>query len=294
MATAWRKQLLGAAIVLAVGVHLPALFAPLLFDDFAQAAMAEGRFQPSRGPFDFYDYIDAKDRDDLLASGDLPWWSDRQLTVRFLRPLASALRWADYRLFGQRVAWHHLHSLLWWGLAVAGVHALLRRSFARRAALLGTAIFSVAVCHVAPLAWLADRVALTSLAIGTFALLSYLRWREGARARDGLASLFLFSLAFLAGEYATCFGGYVLAVELTRRRESWRRRILGLAPFALPAAVYVAVHLALHYGTHGGGFYRDPLSDALAYAQGVPRRLAVLLGVAWLGVDDAWFYAPAS
>ncbi len=293
MTIAWRKHLLRVALVLAVAVHLPALSSPLLFDDYAQAAMAEGRFVGARSPLDFYDYIDAANRDDLLASGNLPWWSDRQLTVRFLRPLASALRWADYRVFGHRVVWHHVHSLLWWGLAVAGVHALLRRSFERRAAFLGTAVFSVAVCHATPLAWLADRVALVSPALGTFALLSYLRWRDERRPRDALASLALFSLAFLAGEYATCLGGYVVATELARRREPLGRRALGVLPFALPAAAYLWVHLALRYGAHGAGFYRDPLSDVFAYAQGVPRRLAVLLGVAWLGVEDAWFYAPA-
>jgi hypothetical protein len=287
-----RKYLVWLAAVLAVIVHLPALRAPLVFDDYAQSAIAEGRFSVPRGPLDLYDYIDDGDRSALLARGDLPWWTDPHLTVRFLRPLASALRWADHRVFGQHLVWHHLHSLLWWGLAVAGLHWLLQRSFEPRAALLGTAIFALAVCHAVPLVWLANRVALVSLAIGVFALGAYARWREVRRPSEGLASLALFSLAFLAGEYTLCFAGYVLAIEVVRRRESFLRRAVGMAVFALPAVVYLAVHAGLGYEAHGAGFYRSPLHDFAAYAARAPRRVAILGATAWFGVDESWAQSP--
>jgi hypothetical protein len=287
-----RKYLVWLVAALAVLVHLPALSAPLVFDDYAQSAIAEGRFGVRRGPLDLYDYIDDGDRDVLLARGDLPWWTDPQLTVRFLRPLASALRWADIRLFGQRLLWHHAHSLLWWGLAVAGVHGLLRRSFHSRAALMGATVFALAVCHAVPLVWLANRVALVSLAIGAFALTAYLRWRETRRACDALVSLALFALAFLAGEYTLCFAGYVLAIEVARWREPLSRRVSGTAPFALPAVAFVAAHAWLGYGAHGAGFYRSPLHDFAAFAARAPRRLAVLGATAWAGVDESWSQSP--
>jgi hypothetical protein len=287
-----RKYLVWLVAALAVLVHLPALGAPLVFDDYAQSAIAEGRFGAPRGPLDLYDYIDDGDRGALLARGDLPWWTDPHLTVRFLRPLASALRWADHRVFGQHLIWHHLHSLLWWGLAVAGVHGLLRRSFDPRVALLGTTIFALAVCHAVPLVWLANRVALVSLALGAFALGAYTRWREVRRARDALASLGLFSLAFLAGEYTLCFAGYVLAIEVVRRRESLLRRASGIAVFVLPALAYVAAHAGLGYEAHGAGFYRSPVHDFAAYAARAPRRVAILGAAAWFGVDESWVQSP--
>ena len=93
-------------------------------------------------------------------------------------------------------------------------------------------------------------------------------------------------IAMSAGEYTLCFGGYILAIECVRPRDRVVRRVLSLACFAVPAIAYFAAHRLLSYGAHGSGFYRDPLHDFGGYASGAPRRLAVLLGVAWLGLDD--------
>jgi hypothetical protein len=283
-----RRRLVWLAVALAVVAHLPALLAPFMLDDWAQTAMAEGRFGAHRSPFDLYDYIDDDNRGPLFDRGAIPWWTHPRLVVRVYRPLASALVWADHAVFGRHPAWHHAHSLVWWALAVVGVHALLRRSFSRRAARLGAAVFAFAPCHVMPLLWLANREVLVSAALGVWGLVWYVRWRDGRQARAGLASLALFSAAVLAGEYTLCFVGYLLPIELVRRREPLTRRALGLAVFVLPVAAYVAMHVALRYDAHGSGFYRNPLHDLGAYAREAPRRLAMLLGEAWLGVDDTW------
>jgi len=283
-----RTRLVWALVALAVLVHLPALMAPFMLDDWAQTAMTEGHFGAPRSPFDLYDYVDDGNRGQLFDQGVIPWWTHPQLVVRFFRPLSSALVWADHALFGRHTVWHHAHSLVWWALAVVGVHALLSRSFSRRTALLGTAVFAFAPCHVMPLLWLANREVLVSAALGVWALVWYERWRDGRQPRAGLVSLALFSAAVLAGEYTLGFVGYVLAIELVRRRESLARRALGVSVFVLPIAAYLVAHVALHYDAHGSGFYRNPLYDTGDYARGAPRRLATLLGEAWLGVDDTW------
>jgi hypothetical protein len=282
------RWLFRAALALALLVHLPALVAPFLLDDLAQTAMAEGRYVAPRTPFDLYDYIGDDDRADLFDRGIIPWWTDRELTVRFLRPLSSMLLWADHRVFGPHPLWHHVHSLAWWALATFGVHALLRRTLRPRPAMLGTVAFALAPAHAIPLVWLANRDVLVATALGSWALVAYVRWREARRFADGARSLGLFALAVLAGEYGLCLAGYVLAIEIVRRREPWSRRALGLAAFALPAAAYVAVHVALRYDAHGAGFYRNPLHDFGTYARGAPRRLAILLGGAWFGADESW------
>jgi hypothetical protein len=299
-----RRAWLPLAAAFAILVHLPAMGAPFVFDDVAQVAMADGTFGAHRGPLDYYDYVDDANRASVLAGGDWPWWTQEQIVVRFLRPLASALRWADVRLFGHASAWHHAHSLLWWGVAVLGVRTLLRRSFAPRAALLGTFVFALAPCHAIPLVWLANREALLSAALGAWALVAYARWREEGRAADAASSAVLFGLALLAGEYSLGLGGYVVAIELAwrhgerernreRRREGGMagavaRRLLGVAPFVVPAAAYLAAFVAFGFDAHGAGFYRSPLHDFASFAAEAPRRLAILLGAAWLGVDESW------
>ncbi|MGH7269052.1 MAG: hypothetical protein ACREJ3_01365, partial [Polyangiaceae bacterium] len=285
----WIALFLAAAVL----THLPVLRAPFFLDDFTQSSMMDGKYPSHPRLFDLYDFIDDSNRAALLERGILPWWAHPHMVVHFMRPLSSALVWLDYRLFGKSALWDHAHSLAWWAAASIAVHMFLRRSFSRRVAWLGAACFALSPCHVVPLAWLANRSALVSLAFGIGALGSYARWRELRRPLDALAALILFSLAMLGGEYGLCFGGYVVAIEAVRRRESLWRRASGIACFAIPAVAYVAVHAAQHYGAHGTGFYRDPIRDFSEYAPAVPRGLAVLIASAWLGVDGAsWAASP--
>jgi hypothetical protein len=288
-----RRALFIATAAVAVLIHVPGLRTPLLLDDYTQRAMAEGRYPSPPGPFQLYDFIDDANRATLLDRGILPWWSHPKMVMRFLRPLSSALLWVDYRVAGGHPLWGHIHSFLWWAAACFAVHALLRRLFSARVAWLGVAIFALAPCHALPLAWMANREELVSTALGTAAFAVYLRWREERRGRDGWLSLALFSVAALAGEYTLCFTGYIVAAEVVLRRESIPRRLVGLASFAIPVAAYMVAHKLLRYGAFGIGYYHDPIGDLGSYASSAPRRLGVLVGTAWLGINDvAWLNEP--
>ena len=281
----------GLLLVLSIGVltFLPALRSPFLLDDYLHVAMVDGTFPVARGPFDLYDFVSDVDRAVLLERGILPWWTHPQLTIRFFRPLSSALLWTSHRLLGAHSLLLHLHSLLWWGAAVVAAFALYRRAFSPRVALLAAAIFALAPCHAIPLAWLANFESLVSVTLGALGLAAYVRFRDDGRARTGLVATMCFALAMAAGEYALCFAGYVVAFELLRGRERWTRRALGLLSFALPTAGYLLARAVGHYGTVGSGFYTDPLGDPLGFVRTAPWRITALLADGWLTSDaDTW------
>jgi hypothetical protein len=284
-----RPLWLAAVGAVALLIHLPTLRTPHILDDYTQLAMTQGTYPSHPGPFALYDFINDSNRVSLIERGILPWWSNPRMVLRFLRPLPSGLIWVDHRVLGASAFLGHVHSLLWWMATCLAVYLLLRGLFSERVARLAAIVFVLAPCHALSLAWLANREEFVSAALGTAALARHARWREGRGARDGWASLGLFSVAMLAGEYTLCFAGYVIGIEAVRTRDSVWRRVLGVGCFALPAFVYVALHQALHYGAHGMGYYTDPLRDFGAYARFAPRRFSVLLGAAWLGVEDtAW------
>jgi hypothetical protein len=288
-----RRWLVIATVALAFLIHIPGLRTPFFLDDYTQRAMVDGRYPSRPGPLQLYDFIDDGNRALLLDRGILPWWSHPQMVMRFWRPLSSGLLWLDYRIAGDSPAWGHVHSFLWWLLACFAVHALFRRYFAPRVAFVGVAVYALAPCHALPVAWMANREEIISTALGTIALLLYLRWRDETRARDGLLAFAVFGLAALAGEYTLCFAGYVAADEIVRRRVSLPRRLLGLLPFVIPAVAYAVAHQAWHYGAFGIGYYHDPISNTLSYVGSGPRRLAVLLTTAWLGTSDALWLGEA-
>jgi hypothetical protein len=183
----------------------------------------------------------------------------------------------------------HAVSFVWWLLGVGAVHLLLRRTFAPRTTAIATLLFALAPCHALPLAWIANFEVLVSLTFGVLGLAAYARWRERGRARDALLATLAYALALLGGEYALCFGGYVLAYELVSRRDAPLRRALGLLPFAAPAAAYLWARARLGCGSFGSGFYADPLRDPVGFLRKAPFRFAALLDDAWLSFgSETW------
>src|ERR1700679_1853792 len=116
-------------VLLGAIVFNPAIRAPLFLDDYFQTSMIEGTYPVARSPFELYDFVGDADRAVLMERGLLPWWSHPRITVRFFRPLSSALLYADHRLFGLHPLLFHLHSFAWWVVAALGARALFRRAF---------------------------------------------------------------------------------------------------------------------------------------------------------------------
>ncbi|HEY8077463.1 MAG TPA: hypothetical protein VIF62_25230 [Labilithrix sp.] len=285
-----RRKTIRALFLAYIGACLlafvPAVATPFFLDDFLHASMVEGTFPAHRSAFDLYDFVDDSDRAAMLDRGLLPWWTHPHLTIRFFRPLASALLWVDHRVFAANALPMHIHSLAWWVVAVLGARRLFARWLSPRAAMLATIIFAVSPCHAMPLGWLANREVLLSLAFGTFALGALARFRDDGRGRDAIAAFVLFALALLGGgEYALCFGGYVVAMEVVRRRDPLARRVASWLPFALPAAAYLLARARLGYGTAGSGFYSDPLHDPSAFLRKLPWRATALFADGWLTAD---------
>jgi hypothetical protein len=276
---------LGLLFLVGALVFLPALRSPFLLDDYLHASMIDGTFPAPRGPFDLYNFVNDADRAVLIERGMLPWWSHPRLVIRFFRPLSSALLWADHRLLGNAPFPLHVHSFAWWAAATVAARELFRRHFSPRVAWFATVIFALAPCHALPLAWLANREALVSLTFGALGLTAYARWREERAPLEGALAAALFGLSLLGGEYGLSFGGFVLAFEIVRRRESLVRRGVGLLAFVVPAASYLFARSARHFGAIGSGFYSDPFREPASFLRTAPRRLVTLLADAWLSLD---------
>src|SRR5580658_562131 len=86
-------------VVLGIGVlvFLPSLLSPLVLDDYLHASMVRGTFPAPRGIFDLYDFVSDADRRILIDRGVLPWWTHPAFTIRFFRPLSSALLWFSHK-----------------------------------------------------------------------------------------------------------------------------------------------------------------------------------------------------
>ncbi|HEY2367944.1 MAG TPA: hypothetical protein VGH87_16215, partial [Polyangiaceae bacterium] len=273
-------------------LHLPGLLSPYWLDDFVHAAMVRGTYPSPRSPLDLYNFVNDGDRALLIDRGVLPWWTHPTLTIRFFRPLASVLRWAELKVFGDHPLIHHAHSFVWWALAVVVVHALYRKWLAPApdragAALIATIVFALAPCHATPVAWLANREALMAIVFGALAIGRTRRFCEEGGARSFASAMGLYGLAMASGEYAFAFGGYALASSVLERGPRMRRAT-AFATFAVPAVAMLIVRHMLGCGNSGAGFYRDPFTQTGLFISGMPRRLALIVIDAWLGSESDW------
>lgn len=275
-------------ILLAIGVvlHWPSLGGGHYSDDHLQLAMLEGRYGVERSPFDLYTFVreGTGELGRLIDRGILPWWSEPELRLGALRPLASALLAFDHAV-GGGARWQHLHSLLWWAGAVLAFERLGRSLVSARAALIGAAIFAWAPIHAVPVAWIACRTALVSCTFAIVAVGFHARARSGAMVRGGTwpAALAFFA-ALLGGEYGLGVLAYLVAWELVHGAGGWGARARALAPASCVTLLYLATYLAGGFGAAQSGVYVDPRSAD--FAKLALWKLPTL-------VVDLWLRMPA-
>jgi hypothetical protein len=175
-------------------------------------------------------------------------------------------------------AGHHLHSLLWWALALLAVGVLLRRLLPGPLGILAFLLFALDESHVLPVTWIANRSALIALTAILLGLWAHVRWRE----EDWRAGRFLAPVAvvlgLLAGEVAVLALAYFLAYELWGAPPSSRRvRLMALLSFLVPGAVYLLAYRLLGYGAARSGLYLDPTRDLWGFLGGAAQRIPILL-----------------
>jgi hypothetical protein len=310
---AWLKARLWLILGIALLVHVHAIRSPLILDDHLHEAMLDGVYPRGHDRplwLSLYDFVNDGNREALRSLGALPWWAEQGVEIRFLRPLASALRLLDRALFGSNSTWMHVHSAVWFLGLLFAANRLFRRLFlplfveqskdVRAAADLATLILGLAPCHSYPLAWVANREILISATFGAVGLEAYLAMLPGfgfgqvsqhqpsVTAKLWLRAFVSFVFCFSAGEYAAGMLGPLLAAEMLLAKAaaaSMPRRLARATTYLLPAAIYTGMHYRFGFGAKHSGFYNDPFAETAQFVSQAPRRLLVLLTNAVVGAE---------
>ncbi len=201
----------------------------------------------------------------LAAEGLYPWWVEPSLRLCFWRPLAAASHQLDQALSPGGAGLAHLHSLLWYALACAGVGAFWARRLPPAVARLAALVYALDEAHAFPVAWVANRNGLMAAAFAAGALVA------ADRGRPLLAAAAC-AFALMSGEAGLGAVALVLALGL----------VDGRPRAALPAVAvgigWLGLYAGLGFGAAGSGLYTDP-RDLLAWAGEALVHLPILLGV---------------
>lgn len=272
---------------LAVLVSIPALFIGLHDDDFVQR-LALSREVPlyQRGIWSLYEFqLGGQATERLIQAGYLPWFTDPGLTVRFFRPLSSALLALDVSLFGDAALPAQLHSLLWFFAALGVAFRIHRLLVPERAAFWASLTFAIAGAHGGSTTWIASRHVLVG---GTLALLAW--WislerrrpvEPGRAPRSEWPSVALSSLCFALGlgasEAALTVVPLVLGEACFGRRASRREMVRDGAPLVALSVGYLLFYRVFGYGTFDMGSYVSPFEAPGAFALALLERVPLLL-----------------
>lgn len=259
-----------AIIAVAAALRIEALWVGLAMDDWAQVAMIRDAYGVARAPWDLFSFCDGSPTEvsRMVDAGLFPWWSDPELRLSTLRPLASVLVWLDVQVFGIDARWHRLHTLVWWIAMLVVVARFLLRVLPTRWALLAFALYALDECHAQPLAWSANRNAILATLFGMLAVHAHVRVREGEGPRWHAAVLLV--LAFASGEVALGAVGVLVAYEVTRGS------VRPLAGCLAVVVLWAVVHRGLGYGANASGVYVDP-TEPIAWLGALVDRGPILL-----------------
>ena len=287
-----------ALALLAGLLTTPALRAGLIGDDYFQrlVLLHLGELGAQLSPvWDLFAFMPARLAPWMLERGILPWWSDPALHIAFARPLSALTHVLDYALWPDSPALQHLHSLLWFALAVALVAWLYRRVHMSSLAVAGLAglLFAVEDAHVLPATWLANRNATLCLVAGVLVLGQHVEWQRTRRARHLLLALGLLALGLGCGEATLGSLAYVFAWQATCEEETRARRWLPLVPYAAVVLLWRALYDHLGYGAQGSFLYLDPGRQPLLFLAAVGERASLLLANQWLQAPiNVWLVLP--
>lgn len=276
------------ALCLGVVLSLPTLSNGLFLDDYEQRiALLSGDHS---NVFDF-SHRGTVTGEARIQKGVLPWWTPPGTKVMFYRPLAQRLMEVDYRLWPDNLTLMHLHSILWYGLAVLIACLAYRQILPSSwSAGLAAVLFALDGAHSA-VAWLANRNVAPCMAA---ALLSLLCYRRGAWPwRIAGCGLLLVSLGF--AETGIAITGYYLSYTLFVSEQSWRQRAVHFLPYALVVVAWLVFWKSHGFGASGPGFYIDPAAHPALFArEAIYRFPAYLVGQLFLPPPEFFSYLQST
>ncbi|WP_437901158.1 hypothetical protein [Sorangium sp. So ce124] len=279
-----------AVLLAALALALPTVAIAFYADDYILFCYLAKLIPASPPWYDLYNFFPGAPEETRAAvsiSG-LPWWTDPELRIHLVRPLASALFTLERAVFGDTPLGYHLVSIALYVALVAAVGRLYLRVLPSTTAALAMLIFAISGNHVHPVGWIACQHLLLAALPVVLGLLAYLRYREeGWRPGRYLGPIGL-GIGLLGGEAALGGAAYWIAYKIAGpvppgRAAGWRARASSVLP-VLGLLGYFAAYKAFGGGAAHTGGYIDPLTSPLAFVAAAAERLPILIGGALVAV----------
>jgi hypothetical protein len=279
----WSRGYLPCLLIVVAVEFLPAISCRLYLDDWQQVGILTGDFQvpDEESPFvEFYTFSngDPQQTLDRVDQGQLPWWTDEELKLRFCRPLSVISHYVDQWLWADSIALMHAHSVIWYLLVVTAA-AFVYRDIEMTPLAVGLAslCFAIDDNHAVTVGWLANRNHLISGVLVLLAFRSHVRWQNEGRLSSGVTAAAMFIVALLTGEAAVAYGAFVFAWAVTLHPGSARQRVISVVPGFVIGILWLFLYRKFEFGTVASGLYVNPVGEPLEFLGAVAERIPLFL-----------------
>jgi hypothetical protein len=293
-----RPEIWAALLALLLGLQIIPHSQPY-GDDYIHLGILEGRLDHfGSPPWALYTFMDGSREEGLrkIKLGPVPWFSNPETRVRFLRPLSSGLLALDHALFGTDVRGFRVQAIFWYVALVLALGSWLRRTMpassecsSRIPILFALLMFAASDSHWLTVYWNATRWVLVASTLAALGAVAHLRWVRDRRQPDLFLSVAAYALGLLSGEVALAVMAYPAAQVMAAAGGSVKDRFRHLLPVAAPAAIYLALYATLGFGSAGSQSYVSPLSDLSGYLQFLPGRFLAICAEVFLWVPSGWW-----
>jgi hypothetical protein len=308
-----------ALALAAILLMLPALSAGLIGDDLIQRLR---QFTPAESPphaidlgfapadsgklgpvvCGLFGYL--RNEEDAARARDygiIPWWTPQDWKAALWRPFTAFTHWLDYRLFPNKPALMHAHSIVWYALAVFLAAKLYRKvgscsdaggppkkpselrdgpkcHSGASVTALAAGLFLLDKNTYAPVMYVANRGFIISLAFGLLCLHAHLRWRTTKSTKWMWLSALCLLLSLLANEGGASTLAFLIAYALVLEPGGWRPRATSLLPAAAVVLSWRLIYVAEGFGVRHFTGYIDPGYEPWLFLKNVVPRANALLG----------------
>jgi len=275
------------ATLLAVGLMFPSLWNGLILDDyFHRLVLLEDPHSIScaSSPLNLFCFSNGNPEENrqMMNSGFLPWYTQENFQICFLRPLSAISHWLDYLIWPEIPFLMHVHNLIWFAIFLILVAFFYKRILGVTwVAGLAILFFAVDDTHGNLVGWIANRNAIIAGVFGILCLIIHDRWRRENYRSGAFFGPICFALSILSAEAGIAIAAYLLAYALFLEDGSLHDRITSLIPYGCIIFSWGLIYFVFGYGSICNPLYVDPIKEPLSYIVALYVRAPVYLLSQW-------------
>lgn len=257
-----------------------------LLDDYWQLEKVAGlRTEWNNCSFDLYCFFDGTPEAYNNAQNQiLAWYASPELKIMFCRPFASILSILDYKLFGFNSTGYHIHLYLWYMILLVALGLFLRRFFSDSISSLSLILFTVSISHLMPVLWIAARHYILSAAIGFFALLAHIKWREEKWRPGFIISIIGFTVTLLSSEYGLGIFAFLFCYEVFANKGNLKNKFLHIVPALFVCIGWLIFYYLQGYGANQSQSYLNPLYEPYNFITRIPQYVLSMMSVLFFSI----------